>query len=324
MDNQSETVLHIIGSITGQNQSVTRQAVKSSMAWAAAGSDFNTVLNQLVMGGYVSAAGFEGLTLTQKGKLEAERIRDKKIQQEFDGLIARCTQSSAYLDFCEELYGYRLYLFNMMDKRQLDDLFASLSLTPHDKVLDMGCGTGSLLNRIVQEFGCWGTGVDRLDSGIVNRISPLIEYRQTDMDSVLDFNASAVLFVDSLYFSRDIKSLLGRLKGSGVKAYMYYSAYLFQETDDRALLCKNKTQLAQALNALGFAYKVTDYSENEQMLYKKGIKLLKTYEARFAADGIQEIYERRMSEYEFGTELYEQGRAARFLYIVEKTESKCE
>ncbi len=320
MDNHSETVLHIIGSITGQNQSVTRQAVKSSMAWAAAGYDFNTVLKQLVKDGYVSAAGTEGLTLTQKGKLEAERIRDKKIQQEFDGLIARCTQSSAYLDFCEELYGYRLYLFNMMDKRQLDDLFDSLNLTPHDKVLDMGCGTGSLLNRIVQTFGCRGTGVDRLSSGLVNRISPLIEYRQTDMDTVLDLNASAALFVDSLYFSRNMGSLLGRLKGSGVKAYMYYSAYLLQKTDGSGLLRENKTQLAQTLNALGLAYKAVDYSENEQMLYKKGIKLLKKYEARFAADGIQDIYERRMSEYEYGAQLYEQGNAARFLYIVEKTE----
>ncbi len=319
MDRHSETVLHIISSLKNQAQAVTVQAIKSSMAWAAAGIDYASAIDRLVASGYVAYAGRDCLTLTQKGKLEAERIRDKKVREEFDHLIDRCTQSSAYLDFCEELYGYRLYLFNMMDKRQLDELFAGLRLYSKDTVLDMGCGTGSLLNRIVEKFGCKGTGVDRLSASIVSRLSPAIGYRQADMDEMLDFDASAVLFVDSLYFSRDCGRLLSRLKDSTMKAYMYYSTYLFEETDDKALLRADQTPLAQVLSRLGLAYKAADYSECEYLLYERGLKLLAKYEMHFAVQGINDIFERRFAEYKFGAELYEQGRASRYLYTVDST-----
>lgn len=319
MDEHSETLLHILSSLKSEMHTVTVQTVKSSMAWAAAGIDYDSTIDGLVKNGYVAHAGQDCLALTQKGILEAAQIRDKKVQQEFDYLIDRCTQSSAYLDFCEELYGYRLYLFNMLDKRQLDDLFASLRLSPEDTVLDMGCGTAALLNRISQRYGCKGTGVDRLKQEIVNRVSPAIDYRQTDMDEVLAFDVSAVLFVDSLYFSRDMSRLLSRLKGSGAKAYMYYSTYLFEETGDYASLRADQTPLAKALSKLGLAYKTADYSEAELLLYRRGVKLLDKYKTRFAEQGIGDIYERRFEEYGFGAQLYDKGRASRYLYTVENT-----
>ena len=318
MDQNTETVLYIISSLMNETQTVTTQAVADSMAWAAAGMEYSHVFTWLEDNGYVTLADHR-LKLTQKGAQEAGRIREVKIQEEFDGLIGRCTQSSAYLDFCEELYGYRLYLFNMMDKRQLDDLFAALSLSPDDTVLDVGCGTGCLLNSIAEKFGCKGIGIDCLSVSIVNSLSPLIDYRQADMDEIDAFHAQTVLFVDSLYFSRDCGSLLSRLKGGAVKkAYLYYSAYLFEDTEDKALLRKDQTPLAQVLNRLGYAYKATDYSECEFKLYTRGFKLLEKYKSAFTRQGLEAIYARRLGEYQFGAELYEKGLTSRFLYIADK------
>ncbi len=316
MDKNAETVLHIISSLMNETQTVTTKAVEDSIEWAAAGMDIGSALAWLESNGCVTVVD-DRLTLTHKGAREAGRIREAKIQEDFDGLIGQCTQSSAYLDFCEELYGHRLYLFNMMDKSQLDDLFAALSLSPEDTVLDVGCGTGCLLNRIAEQFGCRGMGIDRLSSSIVNRLSPLIDYRQTDMDKIEAFHAQAVLFVDSLYFSRNCASLLNRLKVSNVKkVYMYYSTYLFEETEDKALLRENHTPLAQILNRLGFAFAATDYSECEYKLYERGLKLLEKYKLSLAQQGIEDIYARRLNEYKFGAELFEKGRASRFLYTV--------
>jgi hypothetical protein len=42
----------------------------------------------------------------------------KNFKDEFDNRIGRLTKSKAYLDYCEEVYGYRIYLFNMMDQEQ--------------------------------------------------------------------------------------------------------------------------------------------------------------------------------------------------------------
>lgn len=314
MDQNSETVLHIISSLLNQAQTVTMQAVADSVARAAAGTDYGHTIASLVHNGYVTRME-DGLVLTQKGAQEAGRIHKTKVQEEFDGLIGQCAQSSAYLDFCEELYGYRLYLFNMMDKRQLDDLFAALELSPNDTVLDVGCGTGCLLNSIVEKVGCKGVGIDLSNKTIAASISPLIDYWQTDMDGPYEIDAQTVLFVDSLYFSQDSRRLLERLKGGAVKkAYIYYSAYLFHETDDKLLLKEDKTTIAQALSCLGFAYQSTEYSECEYLLYKRGLSLLETYKAAFAQQGLEDIYERRKNEYTFGAALYEKGRASRFLY----------
>ena len=60
-------------------------------------------------------------------------------KEEFDNKIGRLTKSKAYLEFCEQVYGYRLYLFNMMDKEQLDFVFNSIPMTSQDSILDLGC-----------------------------------------------------------------------------------------------------------------------------------------------------------------------------------------
>ena len=61
------------------------------------------------------------------------------IKNEFNDLIDNATSSEAYLDYCTELYGYRMYLFNMMDKFQLDYLFNNISISKNDSILDLGC-----------------------------------------------------------------------------------------------------------------------------------------------------------------------------------------
>lgn len=67
---------------------------------------------------------------------------------EFDIKIGRLTRSRAYLNYCEEVYGYRMYLFNMTDKEQIDYLMEAVSVSERDTVLDLGCGSGSLLNLL--------------------------------------------------------------------------------------------------------------------------------------------------------------------------------
>ena len=61
----------------------------------------------------------------------------KNFKDEFDNRIGRLTKSKAYLDYCEEVYGYRIYLFNMMDQEQLDYLFHAIPLSTSDTILEI-------------------------------------------------------------------------------------------------------------------------------------------------------------------------------------------
>jgi cyclopropane fatty-acyl-phospholipid synthase-like methyltransferase len=86
---------------------------------------------------------------------------------EFESKIGRLTKSKTYLNFCEEVYGYRMYLFNMMDREQLDFVFNSIPLASDDMVLDLGCGSGSIINCLVEKYGCQGIGIDLLKTMIL-------------------------------------------------------------------------------------------------------------------------------------------------------------
>jgi hypothetical protein len=61
-------------------------------------------------------------------------------KDEFSEKIGRLTRSKTYLQFCKEVYGYNEYLFNMMDREQIDFVLNSIPISSEDTILDLGCG----------------------------------------------------------------------------------------------------------------------------------------------------------------------------------------
>ena len=51
-------------------------------------------------------------------------------------------------------------LMNPIDEEKLDDLFDLLALAPSVKVIDIGCGKGEMLIRLVEKYKVKGVGVD--------------------------------------------------------------------------------------------------------------------------------------------------------------------
>jgi SAM-dependent methyltransferase len=154
--------------------------------------------------------------------------------EEFAYKIGRLTKSKAYLDFCEEVCGYRLYLFNMLDREQLDFIIRSIPLTSSDCILDLGCGAGSILNFLADKYGCSGIGLDRLERDVFkgNRNSS-VSYVKGDMDRLRDYHLhpTVALSIDSLYFSRDLNALLRDLFDlRNCRKYIFYSQYLLDES----------------------------------------------------------------------------------------------
>ena len=242
-------------------------------------------------------------------------------KDEFDRKIGRLTKSKAYLDFCEEVYGYRMYLFSMMDKEQLDFVFHSILLSPGDTLLDLGCGSGSILNLLVAQYGCRGIGIDQLNLDGIAKCAHPVTYINGNIDRLADYHLAptVTLSIDSLYFSNDLGALLLYLCGfSHNRMYLFYSQYLFEGAATGSTpLHKDHTKVADILNKHGVSYKVIDYSENERRLYEKSLVALKQREAEFAREGNLDLYEGKLKEDTMGKHLYAEGRAKRFLYIVE-------
>lgn len=234
-------------------------------------------------------------------------------------MIKCATDSPSYLAYCEEIYGYRLCLFNMMDKQQLDYLFEEISFCRHDTVLDLGCGTGSILNHLVKKYQCHGIGIDQLNTATVKKCSRMISYIDGDIDALPNnLQPTVTLAVDSLYFSSDLDSLIGRLKDiSNNRLYIFYSQYIFDERQkDKSALHPDKTRIAASLQKNGMPYTVVDYSSNEYSLYERALRVLPKYKNALSSEGNSDLYETKLRENRSGKEMYDKGLASRYLYIV--------
>ena len=242
------------------------------------------------------------------------------IKNEFNDLIDNATSSEAYLDYCTELYGYRMYLFNMMDKFQLDYLFNNISISKSDSILDLGCGSGSILNYLMQKYQCQGTGIDQLNTEIIKKDNNLFTYINGNIDELKSCSVSPniTISVDSLYFSNRLDRLLNILtKINGNRLYLYYSQYIFDEkNEDKNILKCDHTRVAESLKKAGIKYKTIDYSENERDLYEKAMQILPKYEKAFEQEGNESLFEKKMNENKLGKELYDNNRANRYLYII--------
>lgn len=245
------------------------------------------------------------------------------IKEEFNNKIARLTRSSAYLDYCEEVYGYRVYLFNMMDQQQIDFVLNSIPISTGDTLLDLGCGLGSILNLLVAKYGCKGIGIDQLDVDIVRGTDNKFTYINGDIDNISDYNVkpTITLSIDSLYFSNDLDNLVRQLKNiENNKMYLFYSQYLFHEvTDNKSILSSNNTKIAEILNKNGISFETIDYSENECLLYENSLRVLQKYKKAFEEEGNRDLYEQKCKEDMLGVELYTKNLARRYLYSINDT-----
>lgn len=260
-------------------------------------------------------------SLINKGSNGAAETSKAMVKDEFSEKIERLTRSSAYLDYCEEVYGYRVYLFNMMDKRQIDFVLGSIPISSEDAILDLGCGPGSILNMLVKKYGCLGVGIDQLDGEIIKRTSMAFSYINGDIDRISNcgLNPTVTLSIDSLYFSKDLDKLIKQLKDfENNMMYLFYSQYIFDEAlGDRSILHSQKTKIADVLNNNNISFKTVDYSENERLLYENSLKVLKKYKKAFEYEENIDLYEQKLKEDMTGQELYEKNLASRYLYIID-------
>jgi len=322
LHNYSEMILYIAYNLENQKQKINVDLLRQNVIWAEDKSAlYDEGFNDLIENGYLFKENNE-LMLTDNGHIEGARISKEMIRDEFNKKIHRFTSSRAYLDFCEEVYGYRVYLFNMMDKQQLDFILNTIPVSSDDTILDLGCGTGSVLNLLAAKYSCRGIGIDQLEGNIVSRTSKAITYINGDIDRISDYGVrpTITLCIDSLYFSNNMNKLLWQLNNiQNNKMYLFYSQYIFDEKAvDKSILHSNNTKIADVLKNNRISYKVIDYSKNEHLFYKNSLKVLQKYKLAFCEEGNKDLYEQKIKEDMMGKELYDKNLARRYLYIIDR------
>ncbi len=93
------------------------------------------------------------------------------------------------------------------------DLLSIARLVPHgSRVLDLGCGTGELLDHLIRERGCSGYGVEINDANVQACVARGVNVMQLDLEAGLamfgDNSFDVVLQIDTLQHLRNAETML--------------------------------------------------------------------------------------------------------------------
>ena len=257
---------------------------------------------------------------------EAVKFLKKQRADSFGKMLVQKEKSKTYGKFCKELHGKNISQFNMMDMEQLNKLLELLEIDEHQKVLDLGCATGTITEYISDITKAHIVGIDFADTAInwaqerTKEKQDRLKFITMDMNA-LDFpkeSFDAIIAIDTLYFVGNINKTIQKmkeiLKESG-KLGIFFSQMVKPEEDKEKLL-PNKTIIAQTLKKNNLKFRTWDFTESEKEFWKKNISIAETLKDEFAKEGNSHIYESRINEAKSILKFVDSDRISRYLYIV--------
>jgi cyclopropane fatty-acyl-phospholipid synthase-like methyltransferase len=247
----------------------------------------------------------------------------------YDHFYTAVEQSPTYAVYCERVFGLNLAQQGFSDTFQLDRMLQEMSVKPGERLLDIGCGNGMMLEYLCAQTGAYGEGFDASAVAIAQaqiRTAPNAErlrYITGLLDEQVYPNASfdVIVAVDSLYFTNDlaqtIRKLCRWLKPGGRLA-AYYSPFRFSPEEPESELEADCTPLARALQVLGIPYRTIDFTNSHFALMRRKHIASEALRERFAAEGNLMLYENIHTEAVDGELTMEAFRtfSRRYLYIV--------
>jgi len=261
--------------------------------------------------------------LTKKGcDLSESLLRNNS----FSYTLLQCEKSKTYKVFCERVYGKSLTQFNMTDMEQLQKLLEVLNLGHQNKVLELGCGIGTITEYISDVTKADILGIDFATNAIKRAMERTSEKRQrlhfqegnmNDLDFPDDW-FDTIIAIDTRYFVEDLEKTIGQmkeiLKPDGHMGLFFSSMTPSQEAKE--ILQPDKTRLAKALQKHDLSFQTWDFTENEKEIWFKEPEVAEDLKNDFEEEGNLNIYNHRISESEQILPYVKTDRCSRFLYHV--------
>lgn len=252
----------------------------------------------------------------------------RRQDRDFARLFLRCQASPAYRRFCRRVYGVDLCQTNVLDRPQLDLLEAALDLRSGERVLDLGCGLGTLAEHLADRSGARVVGIDRSAPAVraARRRTAAkrgrLAFRWGDLREVSrlagDGPWDALLAVDVLYFLDDLDPVVAAFpelladSGRGV----VFASEVLPEGGSRPPEAEIPvhTRIGRALARHGLPFAATDVTDREVEVWRRYREAGEELRGAFEAEGAVDLLEGRLAEAERALEWADAGRIRRYVY----------
>lgn len=250
----------------------------------------------------------------------------------YERYYAGTAHSPAHHLFCERVFGRDLCQHGFADLEQLDLLLQVTGLSPAQRALDLGCGSGMITEYLSDCSGAHITGLDYIPQAIRQAAERTaakagrLAFIVGDINR-LELSAAAfdlILSIDTMYFSEDyaatLRALKQALRPGGQMAILYsYGREPWVPKDEfpREALPPAMTPLAEALRANDLPFRTWDLTQQDYALAQRRKEVLAELKPQFESEGLLFIYENRMGDAQGISQAVEEGLHARYLYHVE-------
>lgn len=244
------------------------------------------------------------------------------IGEGYDRLFLACLDSATYARLCREVHGQSLCQLDLLDQEQLDHLLHILRLDASMRLLDLGCGPGTIVRHIGERTGAAVTGVD-LAARLIQRARRETEGSERSNFHVGDLSRleipeepfDAVLAIDSLYSLRDprpaLASWLDYLREGGQIAIFHSDIISTRASQDSGFA---RTRISEALKALDLPFRRWDFTAANDRIWRVKQRVLRDLRKDFEAEGNQEVYQKLADETQTALRWVEKGLTRRYLY----------
>jgi cyclopropane fatty-acyl-phospholipid synthase-like methyltransferase len=329
MKNYNEAEKHILLAIEGlerQKKPVTLEGIRDFEGWTTWKKDFQSLndgLDRLVDRGLVNRIE-NIISLTHEGCKLAKQLEG----QGFGKWMIDMAQSQAYRKFCLKVFGADRCQFDMMTQKQFEKLLEVLGSKKGDKVLDLGCGIGSISEAISDITGANVLGIDLSAEAIqfaqerTKGKKDRLTFQVMDMDDLIlkPNQFDAVVVVDSLYFARDqhrtICAIKECLQDQG-QMEIFFTTHVPADAPIE-MIRPDGTLLVKILRDCGLSFETWDYTQDEKEMWERSLEAADELREEFEAECNPGIIEDRVSEAKAILELFANGRNSRYLYRVIK------
>lgn len=266
--------------------------------------------------------------MTEKGFQVSQEIFNEELEKSFDKALTRVDGSNVYKKYCSEVYGKDMGQFNMVCNKQWMALTESLAqfINEDSSVLDVGCGIGYIAENIQKYFECnvYGSDIAKTavdNANFRNKNNTKLKFGHFNINemNITDHKFDAILYIDTLYFSKDIEKTIlqsKKLLNSNGKIIIFWTDKLSEDVEIKKLRdYSRETKVGNILQKLNIKFSSIDFTNEDHKHWKRVSNACELLKDEFENEGLSDIYKSKKNESDNVLSKIDTGLMRRYLYI---------